>query len=229
MKQILGAVFAAVVLTAPAFAADLPARTYTKAPALAPVAYSWTGCYIGGNVGGGFRASTSQTRTGQQTLYCAAGQLWFKLFTTVVGIQGMYDYARVDSSHIIPAFPTFSRTFTSRTCGPSQVVLGYLFTPQLLGYVKGGGTWTSVDYVINGNGPPAFNSENAFWRQPLRLDRRRRPRMDVRSRLVGVRRIQLHGFRHQGPLSTPSGPDRLQVPAPTSFAASSKSSSSWSA
>ena len=33
---------------------------------------------------------------------------------------------------------------------------------QLVGYVKGGGAWTSVDYVINSFGPPAFNSENAF-------------------------------------------------------------------
>ena len=40
--------------------------------------------------------------------------------------------------------------------------VGYLFTPQLLGYVKGGGAWTSADYVINGFGPPAFNSENGF-------------------------------------------------------------------
>ena len=33
-------------------AADLPARTYTKAPVVAPVArYSWTGCHVGGNAG----------------------------------------------------------------------------------------------------------------------------------------------------------------------------------
>ena len=36
-----------------ASAADLPARVYSKAPALVPVmSYNWTGCYIGGNVGG---------------------------------------------------------------------------------------------------------------------------------------------------------------------------------
>jgi outer membrane immunogenic protein len=34
-----------------AFAADLPARTYTKAPPMAAVIYDWSGFYIGGDVG----------------------------------------------------------------------------------------------------------------------------------------------------------------------------------
>jgi outer membrane immunogenic protein len=34
-----------------ASAADLPARTYTKAPAMADPAYNWSGWYVGGNVG----------------------------------------------------------------------------------------------------------------------------------------------------------------------------------
>ena len=43
-------------MAAPAFAADMPARPYTKAPAYtAPqVVYNWTGFYIGGHVGGAF-------------------------------------------------------------------------------------------------------------------------------------------------------------------------------
>ena len=40
--------------------------------------------------------------------------------------------------------------------------IGYLFTPQLLGYVKGGGAWTQVDYVFNGTVPSFFLSENAL-------------------------------------------------------------------
>jgi outer membrane immunogenic protein len=45
----------AVVLgTVAASAADMAPR-YTKAPVAAPImTYSWTGCYIGGNVGGGW-------------------------------------------------------------------------------------------------------------------------------------------------------------------------------
>ena len=52
----------AVAATAPAFAADMAAR-YSKAPPPAPVmVYNWTGCYIGGNIGGGW-ARTEQTRS----------------------------------------------------------------------------------------------------------------------------------------------------------------------
>src|SRR3954453_17281506 len=51
----------AVAATAPAFAADMAAR-YSKAPPPAPVmVYNWTGCYIGGNVGGGW-ARTQQSQ-----------------------------------------------------------------------------------------------------------------------------------------------------------------------
>jgi len=52
MKKLVLALTAVAAFTGSAIAADLPARTYSKAPA--PVAYapSWTGCYLGG--GGGY-------------------------------------------------------------------------------------------------------------------------------------------------------------------------------
>ena len=47
MKKVLLATVAVAALgTAPAFAADLAAKTYTKAPALAPLP-TWAGFYIG--------------------------------------------------------------------------------------------------------------------------------------------------------------------------------------
>jgi outer membrane immunogenic protein len=48
-----------------ASAADLPARTYTKAP-VAPVAFNWSGFYIGGFVGGAF-ADRNATATDPQS------------------------------------------------------------------------------------------------------------------------------------------------------------------
>jgi outer membrane immunogenic protein len=44
---------AAALISTSAFAADLPARTYTKAPVM-PTVFNWTGFYIGGFVGGAF-------------------------------------------------------------------------------------------------------------------------------------------------------------------------------
>lgn len=52
---IAAAVMAAIAIAgvAPASAADLPARVYTKAPAMAAEpGYDWSGFYAGGHVGG---------------------------------------------------------------------------------------------------------------------------------------------------------------------------------
>ena len=62
MKTILlGAAAAVLALAAPAAAADMQPRTYTKAPAYTPpqVIYNWTGFYIGGHVGGAFAGNNS--------------------------------------------------------------------------------------------------------------------------------------------------------------------------
>lgn len=53
MKRIVGAVMVTAALTAPGLAADLAARSYTKAPMVAPVS-NWSGFYVGGNLGYGW-------------------------------------------------------------------------------------------------------------------------------------------------------------------------------
>jgi outer membrane immunogenic protein len=59
MRKVLGLVGATLLFAGPALAADLgrPPPVY-KAPALVPV-FSWTGWYIGGNIGYGWGESTS--------------------------------------------------------------------------------------------------------------------------------------------------------------------------
>src|SRR5213075_1266239 len=61
MKKILLGAAALAAMAAPAFAADIAARPYTKAPAYtAPqVVYNWTGFYIGGHLGGAFAGDNS--------------------------------------------------------------------------------------------------------------------------------------------------------------------------
>jgi outer membrane immunogenic protein len=180
MKKIALGMLAAVAMTGSAFAADMAPR-YTKAPPPPPVVvYSWTGCYLGGNLGGGWER-TRQTQIGKVDGTAIVPNVDFGSSTGsafiggaqigcdyqfannwVVGIQGMYDTGRIKSSHVIPGFPTFNSNITVKDVYTVTGRLGYLFTPQLLGYVKGGGAWTSVDYVINGTVPVPFNSENAF-------------------------------------------------------------------
>jgi outer membrane immunogenic protein len=61
MKRFALGVTAIMVAGVPALAADIPAPVY-KAPVVAPVVYSWTGFYVGGNVGYSWgRGSTDQS------------------------------------------------------------------------------------------------------------------------------------------------------------------------
>ena len=50
-RMLIGIAAVASLLATSALAADLPARTYTKAPVYVEPVYNWTGFYIGGNIG----------------------------------------------------------------------------------------------------------------------------------------------------------------------------------
>src|SRR5947199_2298349 len=79
MKRVLLGAAAFVAFAAPALAADLGARPYTKAPAYTPpqVVYNWTGFYIGGHLGGAF--------AGNNGLQGSNGRF-------LGGVQGGFDY-----------------------------------------------------------------------------------------------------------------------------------------
>jgi len=63
MKKVLLAAAGVLLLglSAPASAADLAARPYTKAPPMAAPIYNWTGFYIGGHVGYGWGHANSDS------------------------------------------------------------------------------------------------------------------------------------------------------------------------
>jgi outer membrane immunogenic protein len=83
MKKIFLATSALLVMTAAASAADLP----MKAPMMAPAAvWSWTGWYVGGNIGGG----AASTAFGDPCFYCSAGNPTNGFFTG--GLQAGYNY-----------------------------------------------------------------------------------------------------------------------------------------
>jgi outer membrane immunogenic protein len=58
-RMLIGISAAASLLATSALAADLPARTYTKAPIYVEPVYDWTGFYLGGNVGYSWGRSNS--------------------------------------------------------------------------------------------------------------------------------------------------------------------------
>ena len=61
MKRIFIGSFLTVALALPAVGADLPARTYTKAPTMVAAAYNWTGFYVGVDAGGAWERDSGTT------------------------------------------------------------------------------------------------------------------------------------------------------------------------
>src|SRR5882762_4026131 len=73
----------------------------------------------------------------------------------------MFDFGDIDSSHALPAFPGFTSVNTTKNIFTVTGRVGYLFAPQVLGYVKGGGAWARIDHTILGTVPFPFLSESA--------------------------------------------------------------------
>lgn len=185
MKKFAFGMLAAVAMTGSAVAADMAPR-YTKAPPPAPIAiYTWTGCYIGGNVGGAWHnVNQNSSRNLAGTVFAppldlgsadsngdfiGGGQIgcdYQFAGNWVVGIQGMFDFGNTNSrNNILDArvTPIGTPYTTTRTRDLFTVTgrVGYLFAPQVLAYVKGGGAWTRTNTAIFGNIPANFLSESA--------------------------------------------------------------------
>jgi outer membrane immunogenic protein len=84
----------------------------------------------------------------------------------VIGIQGMFDFGNTNSRNNIfdPQVIGIGTPYTTTRTRDLYTVtgrIGYLFTPQLLGYVKGGGAWTNTYTTVFGNIPVNFLSESA--------------------------------------------------------------------
>ncbi len=145
MKKLLLATVALAALgTAPALAADLAARPYTKAPPpIAAPIYNWTGFYIGGHVGAAFGNDDNfnglvvGTNNDARFLGGVQGGFDFQFAPTwVLGIEAQYSWLGGDA--VTAAFPT-GHVYTNDRRGIGSVTgrLGYTWGPGLL-YVKGG-------------------------------------------------------------------------------------------
>jgi outer membrane immunogenic protein len=159
MKKILLAGTAlATLVSGSAMAADLrPARApiYTKAPMMAP-AYSWTGCYVGGNAGGLWTTKTwSNATTGaaQSTQDIsgglAGGQIGcnYQVTTWVFGIQGDYDWSNAGGTAADASFVGGTDHSNVKSLASVTGRVGYTWD-RFLGYVKGGGAWVRDDYSV---------------------------------------------------------------------------------
>ncbi|MGP0095213.1 MAG: outer membrane protein [Xanthobacteraceae bacterium] len=142
MKKLLLGTAVSLTMAAGASAADLP--VYTKAPP----AWSWSGCYIGANVGGGWsqlNANDSVTAAALATIngsgVVGGGQVGCDYQFArgwVIGVEGEFEAADITgSSNGVASKIPWLTTATAR--------LGYAVAPATLLYVRGGGAWSTDD------------------------------------------------------------------------------------
>jgi outer membrane immunogenic protein len=150
---------AAIALTASqvASAADLPRRA-PPAPAYMPPpppAFVWTGCYIGGNVGGAWNRievedvtdgiSVSRTNSG----FAGGGQIGcdYQMAAWVFGIRNMFDATSLNK-HV--TVDEFGDTLESKTRWFDTLTgrAGYLVQPNLLFYAQGGAAWAKTTLTL---------------------------------------------------------------------------------
>jgi outer membrane immunogenic protein len=163
MKKFLLGTVALVALgaTVPALAADLPARTYTKAPpAYAAPIYNWTGFYIGGHLGGAFAGNNSLTGNNGRFLGGVQGGADYQFAPSwVIGVEAQYSWLASNNTGVL--FPGgVLVTSNSDQLGSVTGRLGYTWGPALL-YAKGGFAWKDRNDigVSVGGAPVPFTTD----------------------------------------------------------------------
>ena len=149
----VGAALFAVVLVAPAHAADVGNRMVTKAPAYVGPSYNWTGLYVGGHIGYGWGdrdwtfPATGVAASHDISGFLGGGQLGYnyQVGSTVLGVEGDISWTNADGSSICGVNACASKldwisTVTGR--------LGYTWGPGLL-YAKGGGAFARDHYDLS--------------------------------------------------------------------------------
>jgi outer membrane immunogenic protein len=157
---------------APAVAADLAARPYTKAPPMVAAAYDWSGFYIGVNGGwGSSRNSWDLVGFGPEGSHDASGgtvgaQVGYRwqAGTFVFGLEAQGNWADFSGSNVSLQDPRFRNHTTVDAFGLFTGQVGYAVNNVLL-YVKGGAAVTSNTYRVNtiGGALAGVTDDDARW------------------------------------------------------------------
>ena len=162
MKKILLVTASLIALgaAAPAVAADLAARPYTKAPAMIAAVYDWSGFYVGANGGWGSShkcwdflpaaGGTSPEGCHDATGGVAGGQVGYRwqTGTWVFGLEAQGDWAGLKGSNVSVFNPLFRNESRVDAFGLFTGQVGYAAN-NVLFYAKGGAAVTSNSYRVN--------------------------------------------------------------------------------
>jgi outer membrane immunogenic protein len=173
MKKIILATVLAGIGSTAALAADLGARTYTKAPAMMASVSNWTGLYIGGNVGYGWgngntdfsflptpaafgTPNTSLDNRSHGVIGGAQIGYNWQMGSLLTGLEADIQGSGIKSSvRSGPVFNTFAVAFVPGSFlssdqklswfGTVRGRLGIAVTPDILLYATGGLAYGQVD------------------------------------------------------------------------------------
>jgi outer membrane immunogenic protein len=158
MKRLfIASVALAALITAPAIAADLrrpPPPVYRAPPPVVPI-WTWTGCYVGGHIGGLWATKDWTDATPGSIDFglaiashdvdgwlggVQAGCDYQFAGGFVIGIQADYAWVDADGTSIGLLEPNVDFRSSIDSLGSATVRLGYAWD-RFLGYVKGGAAW----------------------------------------------------------------------------------------
>jgi len=162
-------------------AADLPPAPAVKAPVVyAPPPFSWTGFYIGGNLGGAWsQGNITDTLTGldfsgtSNTTFVGGGQIGvnYQINSFVIGAEADFDWL-ANNSNSGPGVPVSGNTLRVSVNDRWVTTLAARFgfaVDRVLFYAKGGGGWVgagnfTVTNVTTGGSVALSNSNtNTGW------------------------------------------------------------------
>ena len=167
-------------------------------------AWTWTGCYIGANLGG-VGDKISDIRTGQGhplapldygsdkgSAFVAGDQAGcdYQVGKWIVGVEGQYDWGKVNSTHVIPPFPRFSyNTTTQQLCDLGGS--GRLY--RAAAGISVWQSWRCLDArQLDRHHSRELRSVRIRQREFHRLDDWRRARMACPAQRIAIRRVRVY-------------------------------------
>jgi outer membrane immunogenic protein len=169
MKKLVLAASILAASTASAFAADLAARPYTKAPPVVAAMYDWSGFYIGMNGGWG-QSSTRYdwanflVRSDNASGGTVGGQIGYnwQAGSWVFGLEAQGNWADLSRTYVDPFDPRWSVGTTVDALGLFTGRVGYAAN-NVLFYVKGGAAVANNSYWAALNNIDFINVSNTRW------------------------------------------------------------------
>ncbi|MDA9500470.1 outer membrane protein [Bradyrhizobium sp. CCBAU 11357] len=163
MKKVLLASACVFALAAPASAADLAARPYTKAPVAVASVYNWTGFYLGIVGGGAWENGSGDPRMKGGFVGGTGGYNW-QTGNVVFGVEADGSWADVNASVTTPVLfggAIIPVTTSSRidALGTVRGRIGWAVN-NVLFYATGGYAW--IDNKITVSSPLASVSDSKW-------------------------------------------------------------------